>query len=272
VEVGGAGKADAHFQLDNPHKATFGFSCDGTGCSLPKLASVPDPTTTTEGAQVQGQVFVKPAVYTALLLDFDIDALSARAGPQPYLLGTASGCAAGTATQTAGGPSSSQENHALTADLDWGVDLRAEALIARQVIGRPYVHSVTGDKHLWFRDLAPGGSSALVAVVDATAQAAVAQAAVYKVRMPSCYPYTNPVQYRVSWTGNASPAPAAACHWQAGQGTCTYDPTKDLAIALTWPAAGSYAVSVVPVGDDHHRTFQPAPPVTRVAVTVGAAP
>jgi len=270
IEVGGQGKAEGHFELDNPHKAQFEFACSGAGCQgTPR--SIPDPTTTSEGAQMSGQVFVKPAIFTALQLDFDVDALSARVGPQPYLLGTAAGCAAVAASQTLGGAASSSENHVLTADLDWGVDLRAEALIARKVVGPKYQHSVTGDKHLWFRDLAPGGSTALVVTVGGPAQIAAAKAATYKVRMPSCYPYTNAVQYHVTWSGNATPATTAACRWQAGQGICTGDPTKDLALGLTWSAPGSYSVTVVAVGDEHRRVFAPAPKPTQVNVAVGPA-
>jgi hypothetical protein len=267
VEVGGNGKADGHFELNNPHKATFAFACDGGGCGS-QMQQIPDPTTVSESAEIKGQVFVKPSVYTALQLDFDYDLLSARAGPQPYLLGMASGCVEASAQQASNGTSTSEENHALTADLDWGVELRAEALVAGQVVGNPYVHSVTGDKHLWFRDLAPGGSTALIANVQSGGPASVAKPASYKVKMPACYPYTNRILYQVTWTGGAAPTNNSACQWQPGRGTCQFDPTKDLLINLTWPAAGSYSLTVVPVSDEHHRTFTPAPQATQVAVTI----
>jgi hypothetical protein len=269
IEVGGKGSAEGHFEIDNPHKAAFDFNCSGNGCKA-NSHGIPDPTTATEGASIQGQVFVKPSIYTALQLDFDVDALTARVGPQPYLLGTASGCAAVAGAQTIGGGSSSQENHLLVGDLDWGVELRAEALVVRKVIGQPFIHSVTGDKHLWFRDLAPGGSNALVAEVNGGA-AIAGRAASYKVRLPSCYPFTNPVLYRLTWTGNATPTNASQCTWQAGQGTCTFDPTKDLVIGFTWPASGSYSLTVVAVSDDHHRVFAPAPAPTQITVTVAPA-
>jgi hypothetical protein len=267
IEVGGQGKAEGHFQLDNPHKASFDFTCDGNGCKATSRG-IPVQTTVSEGAEIQGQVFVKPAIYTALQLDFDVDALSARAGPQPYLLGTASGCAAVAGAQTVGGPSTSQENHVLAADLDWGVDLRAEALVLRKVVGQPFIYPVTGDKHLWFRDLAPGGSNALVAGVDGAAQVTAGKAAVYKVKMPSCYPYTNAVKYRVTWTGTAAPGANPQCQWLAGQGTCTFDPKKESPISLTWSAAGSQTLTVVPVSDAHLRTFTPAPTPTQLVITV----
>jgi hypothetical protein len=267
IEVGGQGAAEGHFEVTNPHKAAFDFACSGGGCNA-NSKGMPDPTTAEEGASIKGSVFVRPDIFTALQVDFDYDALGARAGPQPYLLGTASGCAAVAAGQTVGGPATSSENHALTADLDWGVDLRAEALVGGQRVGNKYQHSFTGDKHLWFRDLAPGGSNALVAAVDAVGTPSAGKPSAHKVRMPSCYPYTNPVRYHVVWTGGATPGATPACQWQIGQGMCTADPTKDLLISLTWPSAGGYSLSVVAVSDNHQRTFTPPPPPTQVLVTV----
>lgn len=271
IEVGGSGKADGHFQLSDPHKASFAFDCNGGGCTS-QMQPVTDPATAIESVEIKGQVFVKPSIYTALQLDFDFDLLSARAGPQPFLLGMASGCGEASAQQTSAGASSSEQNYALTADLDWGVEVRAEALVASQVVGNPWVRPVTNNKHLWFGDLAPGGSTALVASVQGANIAAATKPASYKVKMPSCYPYTNKVQYRVSWSGGATPAPNSLCQWQASKssGLCKADPTKDLAIDLTWPSAGNYSVTVSPVGDDHHRSFSSTPQVIPVAVS--AAP
>jgi hypothetical protein len=268
IEVGGTGRADGHFELSDPHKADFAFDCNGGGCTS-QMQPVTDPATTMESAEIKGQVFVKPSIYTALQLDFDFDLLSARAGPQPFLLGMASGCGEASAQQASSGASTSEQNYALTGDLDWGVEVRAEALVASQVVGKPWVQPVTRNKHLWFRDLASGGSTALVASVQGANTAAATKPVSYKVKMPSCYPYTNKVQYRVSWTGGAAPAANSLCQWQASKssGTCQGDPTKDLVINLTWPAAGNYSLTVVPVGDDHHRAFSSAPQITQVAVS-----
>ena len=267
VEVGGAGRGEGRFEVDNPHQASFEFNCSGSSCGA-SSRGIPDPSTASESAEINGRVFVRPDIYTALQLDFDYDALSVRAGPQPYLLGAVNGCVYGAAAQSTVGSSTAEEDHALTGDLDWGVDLRAEALVASKVVGAPYRHSVTGDKHLWFADLAPGGSTALIAALDATATSAVGHPASIKVQMPTCYPFTNPIHYQVSWNGSAAPAVNPACHWQARSGTCTFDPRHPLAIDLTWPTAGTYNVTVVATGDEHHRTFSPRPPPTTATVRV----
>lgn len=265
IEISAEGRAQGQFQIRNTNPTHLSFSCSGKGCSA-KSNRLPSATTSNESAQIQGTVSVKPAIYTALQLDFNYEALSARAGPQPYLLGTASGCAAAAGSQTAGGASTGQENHVLSADLDWGVELRAEALVLGKIVGNSYRMKLMEDRHLWFRDLAPGGSNALAAVAESTGQATAGRQATYKVRMPSCYPYTAPVQYNVTWTGNAVPLPRSGCQWQAGRGTCKYDPAKELTISLTWPAAGTYSLGVTPVGDDHKRAFTTPP--TQLSVSV----
>jgi hypothetical protein len=267
IEVTANGAAEGHFQVRNSDRTRFDFSCSGSGCRATSRGQ-PSPTTMTEGAQIEGTVSVKPAVYTALQLNFNYEALSARAGPQPYLLGTAAGCAAVGGTQTAGAGGTSSENHALTADLDWGVELRAEALMLRKVIGTPYVRRLMDDRHIWFRDMAPGGSNALVPIAEGSGPAVAAQPATYRLRMPSCYPYRERVEYRVTWTGNATPAPRNGCQWQAGRGTCRLDPAREEPILLTWPAAGNYSVTVAAVGDGHDREFTPTPRPVTLNVTV----
>jgi hypothetical protein len=266
VELGGSGTASGQFEVDNPHRAAFAFDCSGQACPA-ESRGIPDPTTATESAELKGNVFIRPDIYTALQMDFDYDALSVRAGPQPYLLGSLAGCVHGTASQSSAAATTTEEDHALTADLDWGVDLRAEALVAKKVEAR-YQHSVTGDKHLWFKDLAPGGSTALIAVVAGDAAPRAGAPTSFKVHMPTCYPYTNRIHYRVSWTGNAAPGITPNCQWQVGGGTCTFDPRQALPISLRWPSTGDYRLTVTAVSDEHDRTFSPAPPPTTTQVKV----
>ncbi len=89
--------------------------------------------------------------------------------------------------------------------------------------------------------------------------------------MPSCYPYGNKVQYRLTWDGGATPAPNSVCTWQAGTGRCDFEPGKDLTLSLTWPSTGAYTLSVQLVKDEHNRSFTPAPAPGKLSVTVGAA-
>lgn len=271
VQVAGEGNATGSFTVSNSHRSVFQFECDGNGCKGRDNGSSA-PTTTTQTAQLDGQVSVKPGIFTALQLSFNYNILQARAGPQPYLLGIANGCGAVSATQTGGTGSTTQTNAALVADLDWGVMLRAEALAGGQRIGDRWEYNgLMRDKHMWFRDLAPGGSSALMPSVTAAGPFTAAQAAVVKVRMPSCYPYGDKVQYRLTWDGGATlAAPGNVCSWQAGSGTCTFDPARDLTLSVVWPNAGTFNLSVQLV-EDTHRRFSPTPQPTRLAAPVAAA-
>src|SRR5262249_35514636 len=111
VDVNGQGTLNGAMKVQTMENTSFDFQCSGQACSL-NQHSVPAPVTATESVKVDGRIHVKPAVYAALQLDFDIDLLSARAGPQPFLLGEIYGCSSTTAAQSSAGTSSSQELYA----------------------------------------------------------------------------------------------------------------------------------------------------------------
>ena len=272
VRITADGQAIGNFAVTNSYRSAFDFECSGKGCTGHEKGATA-PTTTNESAQIQGQVQVKPGIFTALQLSFDYNILQGRAGPEPYLLGIANGCGNVSAAQTAGGPSTSQTNGALVADLDWGLMLRGEALAGGQRIGNRWEYDkLMRDKHMWFKDLVQSGSTALMPAVTGPGQFTAAQPAAVKVRMPSCYPYTDKVKYRLTWDGGATlKAPGTVCSWQAGTGTCSFDPTKDLTLSVTWPNAGAYNLSVQLVEDEHSRRFLPAPQPTRLNASVGTA-
>lgn len=255
VDLESRGKATGQFTLTNSHRSVFDFTCDGGGCKGTEKGKTA-PAQSNESVQIEGQVSVRPGLFTAVQLGLNYNVLVARAGPQPFLLGVASGCTAISASQTAGETTSTDQNSALTADLDWGVKLRAEALAGGQRIGKRWETEVvrSTDNHLWFKDLATGGSSALQPAVAVPPTAVAGQRTDFKVRMPTCYPYPEKVQYQITWTGNATPA-GAACTWQAGTGICWFDPARDLPFSLTWPNAGTYTVSVLLKQDEHRKSF-----------------
>lgn len=286
VQIDGKGTLNGEVKLQSTQKTAFDFECSGHGCDLNHRGMPSAPATAMESIKLDGRVHVKPAIYTALQLSFDWELLEARAGPQPFLLGELYGCAAASGTQSASGASSSQTSQSIVADLDWGLDIRAEALAAtKQVAHKKFridvSHGTSGkNAHLYFRDLAQ--STGLVPVVMGITQAKVGQPAAYTITMPECYPYRNApdntLQYRVTWTGGASanagaPAgarvlttgtgltrtsggsPAGACTFQAGQGTCRAVPSSATAFNLAWPASGDYVLTVTPVDDKHGHKF-----------------
>ena len=278
VDVDGQGTLNGAVKVQTMENTAFDFNCSGQACTL-NQHSVPEPVTTTESVKIAGRIHVKPAVYAALQLDFDVDLLTARAGPQPFLLGEIYGCSSTTATQSSAGTSSSQEYYALTADLDWGVDLRAEALVGPKKVAEK-IWKLT-QHHIYFKDLA--NSTALIPTVAGNLQPAAGQGAVYSMNMPACYPYSDQVEYAVSWNGGASGASAQnstpvkagaavslapksvgstasgtanpACTLQPSQASCWSDPLKNVALSLAWPSMGNYQLNVVPVRDKHGRIF-----------------
>jgi len=286
VKIDGKGTLNGEVKLQSTQKTAFDFECSGHGCNLNHHGMPSAPATAMESIKLDGRVHVKPAIYTALQLSFDWELLEARAGPQPFLLGELYGCAAASGTQSTSGASTSTSSQSIVADLDWGLDIRAEALAAtKQVAHKKFKidvsHGTSGkNAHLYFRDLAQ--STGLVPVVTGASQTAVGQPVAYMITMPQCYPYRdaqdNTLQYRVTWTGGASanagpPAgargmttgtgltrtsggnPSGACTFQAGQATCSGAPKNNTAINLTWPAKGDYVLTVMPVDDRHGHKF-----------------
>ncbi|MGQ0766002.1 MAG: hypothetical protein ACT4OZ_10080 [Gemmatimonadota bacterium] len=266
VRVHAEGTASGRFGATNSQRTNFAFECSGRGCKGSRR-SITTPTTTNQSAQIEGKVSVQPGIFTALQLSLNYNVLQGRAGPEPFVLAVANGCGAASATQTTGAGSTSETNVALTADLDWGVLLRAEALVVGERVGQPWEDHAMQNRHLWFSDLAPGGSTALIPRINGPTQAAASQPVAVRVRMPDCYPYASKVRYRINWDGVATPAPDAACEW--ARRTCTFNPHRDLLLALTWPAAGTYTITVQLEEDEHDRTFTPRPPPARLTVTVG---
>lgn len=285
VLVNARAEVDASMVLTNSNQVDFDINCDGRGCrpggGKNKVPRTSGSTSATESAQIRGQVTVTPKLYTALEVNFNINVLTARAGPETRLIGQGAACIGAAATQTSGGGSTSAQGAALVADLDWGIKLIAEALALDERIGEPYTTDIKPREHLWWKDLAPGGSTALVAAVSGPTQATAGQPAEYSVRLP-CYHSDGPVRYRVIWTGGATPATVSAaaptgrrgsvssppCTWLQGSGTCTFDPTSEMKFSLRWASTGPQSVSVVLTGDDHVQTFSPALPVRKLDVTV----
>jgi len=270
IDVSGSGKLTANFELDNPHEAAFNFLCSGSGCTG-TWKNVKVPTTTSENVQLNGQIDVTPDVYTAIQLDFDIDAISVRSGPEPHLYGVLSGCVGASATQTlGGGPSSSQEWHLLAGDVDWDVKLRTELLLGGTAVGNPLMNTLYGRTHLWYSDLWPGGSNALDPVVAAPTQVVSGKAATYNVSMPSCYPYPDKVTYKVTWTGNAAGSNAGGstgCLVGNGAADCVAAPATPFGVDFTWPSGGSDSLTVILERDAHGRIFKTAQP-TQLSVDV----
>jgi len=278
VNANGNGSLDGTVNLQAHEQTAFNFICDGHGCTG-GAHRVPVPDTAAESVQVQGRIQLKPAIYAALQLDLDVDLLSGRVGPEPYLFGEVYGCVAASASQSTSGNSTSQEFHALTADVDWGLDLVAEALAGGDQFWKQNWR-ITGG-HLLFRPLAP--SNALIPAIAGTTQPPLGKPAIYNIKMPTCYPYNDQMEYHLQWTGGATtiggtapvsliaaegflnnpvgnlklaPHDPSTCKiTQKVQADCLSDPLKDMPFNLAWPTGGNFSLVVTPVRDKHGRIF-----------------
>jgi hypothetical protein len=117
VNVSATATVQASYQVEHTRTVNLQFSCDGAACSG-HTTQDPTQTTTTKSAEIKGQLEITPAVYTALQVDFDVDALTLRAGPKPALIATVNGCAYSGSTTRTVGQSTSQRSECLVADLD----------------------------------------------------------------------------------------------------------------------------------------------------------
>jgi hypothetical protein len=140
--------------------------------------------------------------------------------------------------------------------------------------------------HIAFRDLAH--STALQPDVSGSSQAVATEPVALQLRMPSCYPYSEKIEYQLDWaadgasrtSGRATNAPTVAkvggssgagCSLGSDSGRCSGDPHKSTLVNLVLPAPGSYPVRVSPIRDTHGRDFSGVP-ATQHVVTVTAAP
>ncbi len=281
LDLIGEGTLDGSLKLQSMQRTTFDFECSGHGCESTPQRSALLPATAVESVKLDGRVKIKPAIYSALQLSLNYRLLSARAGPQPFLLGEIYGCAAAAGAQNTAGASSGEQSYALTADLDWGLELRAEASAGGKPVAKK-MWPLMDTAHLYFKDLAQ--STGLKPGVTGTLQPSLGQPTAYAATMPTCYPYPEQIKYRVEWTGGAS-ATTGAVNPTATKGralglpaniltrtaagnsspsTCAAGPAPVIcwsapltaaSLNLAWPALGDYTLTVTPVEDKHGRKF-----------------
>jgi hypothetical protein len=289
LQITGKGQVSTSFNLDYAHSTDFDFTCNGKGCvqnraarsQVTKVPLPPAPAATTN-TTVSGEILIQPKVFTGLELNVEFDALQARVGPEATMEGDVQGDAC-LATNGA----SRNTSDALLAELGWTPSMRADTLILNKQVGDGYDHPLEQERLMAFQDLLQGrgGSTALTPAVSGLAKLTAGQSAIYNIKMPSCYPYTQPVTYHVTWTGGVtpgvnSPGPTAgtkACAAPAQAGTppselnCVFNPKQALALSFAWPKASAtdYTIKVEAIGDELGRKFTSAKPAS-VSVSVAA--
>jgi hypothetical protein len=283
LQITGKGQVSTTLNLDYSHSTGFDFTCSGKGCTpnhppRSQLRKTPQPptlansTSTNTSSKVNGMVEVQPKIFTGLELNVDVDAIQARVGPEATIEGDVQGDAC-LATKGAVRTSSSD---ALLAELGWTPGIRADVLIFNKPIGDGYDHPLEKERILAFQDLlqSQGGSSALTPVVAGKPKLAPGQSGTYNVKMSSCYPYSDPVIYQVTWTGGAArPVGINGCSPgnQPNEEICTSDPKKGFDFSLAWSEASTsdYTITVAAVKDTLDRDFKSSKPFV-LPITVSA--
>jgi hypothetical protein len=289
LQITGKGQISTSFNLDYAHSTDFDFTCSGKGCVQNRLARsqvtkvpLPPASAAATNTKVTGEIQIQPKIFTGIELNVEFDALQARVGPEATLEGDVQGDAC-LATNGA----SRTTSDALLAELGWTPSIRADTLIINKQVGDGYDHPLEQERMMAFQDLLQGrgGSSALTPALSGNAKLTPGQSAVYNIKMPSCYPYTEPVTYRVAWTGGVTPgvnspgptagtkacAPPAQASTPPSELNCVFDPKQALALSFAWPQASTtdYTITVEAVGDQLGRKFSSAKPAV-LPVSVAA--
>jgi len=231
------------------HVATgsFDYTCTLDDCFGSSSFDNTSPTGSTQ--EITGSVagHVKPVPYVdvgfrAYLYTESI--AYAQVGVRPYVLGDLWGFT-GNNCGDADGNGNTESVQALTFDLDRRIDLTGQASVFG---GGPWSRTLhTGAvAHVGFYDLI--NSSALQPQFQGPASLDVNKAGAYKVRMRSCWPYTDNATYQVNW-GDGSAV-------QSLQGA----PATEVQASHTWTAAGTYAASATSISDAHGRALNQAFP------------
>jgi len=164
---------------------------------------------------------------------------NAQVGVRGHLLGDLWGFD-GNNCGDADGANGNETVRALTFDLDRRIDILGKA----EVFGdNVWDHTISNGevKHVGFYDLI--NSSAMQPQLQGPASLVKGDPGDYKVRMRPCWPYTDPVKYRLNWgDGSAVEEPKSA-------------PATEVTASHTWNTAGNKTVTANSWQDDHGRTL-----------------
>ncbi len=238
LEVSADAVGQLNYNGEQTVSGTFDYNCTLDNCTGTSNFDNSSPTgNQTVTGNVNGRV--KPTVY----LDIGVRAwvysdslISAQIGLRPNFVGDLWGYA-GNSCGDADGNGTPETVDALTFDLDRRTDITGRV----SILGAEWNRTLkTGTAvHMSFWDL--GGSTAMQPQLHGPASVEVRDPGAYKVKIRPCWPYTDPVTYRLNW-GDGSPV-------QELQGT----PATELTASHTWDTGGSKTVTATSWRDGHGR-------------------
>lgn len=295
---------EVNYALAGQIQGSFDVQCTMNGCGATTAPGYTQSWSESHQAQFLPHGLrsnVTPALFIGLQAYLnDPDMAEAHIAVKPYLTGdlwAANGVMCGS-YQNGGTPSGAT---ALTADIDAGASLVAGLSLPALLPG--FVNSALPDdkelytyqQHLRFYDFTD--STALSPLIQGSTQVEAGKTASFGLQMRSCYPYSDPIDYEIDWTGTAqlgvgaavakgpasqvlagTPAaaarpplsPAVAQAMFANQSQVTGQPQSSVTTQHIWTTPGTYTIQALPLSDEHHRRFPPR--VTTLQVTVVAAP
>ncbi len=144
---------------------------------------------------------------------------------------------------------------ALTMDLDSGLDVVAGVDTFLPGLAKEF-ELYSWQKHLKFIDLV--GSTALTPVVQVNPPTTAGAAETFTVRMRSCYPYADKVNYQLGFGDETG-----------GKGSSYWGSPSGAQTSHTYAAEGNFALNARALGDKHGRNF--SSPATIVSLVVSPA-
>jgi len=222
---------------------SFSVNCTLNGCSGSANYTVSNP----QGSPITGdaQSRIQPSVWAQAAVRaylYDEWFAYAQLGVRPYVRGDLWGYY-GNNCGDSDGNGTNETVDALTFDLDWQLHVTGQAAVFG---GNPRKWNDiwhTNRYHIGFWDLI--GSEAIQPMLMGPASSLAGMATQYSAKMRPCWPYSDDVNYSISWgdnsTTNFTGSPQA---WQNS--------------SHAWPTNGTYTMSLSAQSDTHGRQLSKA--------------
>lgn len=230
----------------------FNYTCtlsSCTGTSSYSLSGTQTPTYSGSAqTRVQPSVWAQAAFRAAL---YDEWVAYAQMGVRPYARGDLWGYY-GNNCGDADGNGVNETVNALTFDLDWQVHLTGQARAFGMSPTKWNDLWHTSRKHIGFWNL--GGSNGHVPMLGGSSTAVAGMAQTYTAKMRPCWPYTDSVNYKLTW-GNGTTMTGSSA------------PKTAKSFTNTWSTANTYTMGLTAQNDAHGRALNG---VTNRSVQVNA--
>ena len=240
-EAGVSASADMDFSVDGNATGSFDYTCTLNNCSgTSSFSSTFDPGTTQILYGLSGRADVKAWLQVGVRAYLYSEAIAyAQVGVRPKLYGDLWGYY-GNNCGDRDHDGINETVDALTLNLDWQVFVTGQAAAFGGTPKKWDSLWQSNRMHIKFWDLI--GSDAIEPLLHGAASTPVSTATVYQAQMGSCWPYSDMINYEVTWGDGTSE-------------TFTHTPSAWKNLAKTWSSGGTMPVSLKAISDSHGRVF-----------------